>query len=673
MTIRLPALAIFIPFAALLAAEPAGRQDVAAGPGPAALPRPQDDLFAFVNAGWLERTDIPAERVVYDAFAELGEKVDEDVHAIVRDAIAMGDRAGADGRKIADLYLSVADEAAIEARGRAPLEPQLARITGIQTGRDLAKEIGHLSARAAGGAFEGTVVTDPVNPRRVVAQIAQGGTLLPERDYYFAETPRAVTVRERYLDYLSTIFRLLDHPDPAGAAASVFELERELARVQWSVQQSREPGRTPRRLTFLELERDFPGFDWWAWGEPQGLTTTRGVILLQPSFFKAFAALVPATPLETWRLWLTVRYVTYAAPYVSNAFGDARFEFFGRFLTGQQAPRPRWRRGVGMVNAYLGDAVGRLYVERHFPAASRRRAEALVSSVRIAFAGALEAAAWLEPETRRAALDKLSRLRTRIGYPDKWRGYGGLEVKRDDLLGNLQRAQQFEHRAQSVRAAGRQDPRHWPVTAQSVNAFYSAAGNEIVLPAAILQPPFFDPAGDDAGNYGAIGAIVGHELAHGFDLRGRRFDAYGAERDWWRTSDERAFVERAAALVTQFDAYAEHGVAVDGRRTLLENAADLAGLTVAHRAWRASLDGRAPAAVVDGYTGDQRFFMAWARAWRAKTRPEYARQASQTHPHAPARFRVNGPVSHMPAFYEAFGVQPGDRLYRDPAARIAIW
>jgi predicted metalloendopeptidase len=673
MAIRLPALAFAAAAAAWTVAAGHGQAPGAPGSDPVAPhARPQDDLYEHVNHAWLARTDIPPDRVTYDAFAELSDKVEADVHGIIQALSAEGADADDDVRRVVDLYHSVTDEATLDGQGSAPLRPQLDRIAAIDSARDLAREIGRLSSLAAGGPFAGTVVTDPNNPRRLLAQIGQGGTLLPEREHYVAAHPRAVEVRTRYRGYLVTLFRLLDHASPEADADRVLALETELAKVQWSAAESRDGARTANRFSFSRLAREMPGFDWWAWGEPQGLTTSGAVILMQPSFFKAFAAMIETVPLDTWRLWLTIRYVTFAAPYVSNAFGDARFEFFGRYLTGQQAPRPRWKRGVGLVNGNLGDAVGRLYVERYFPEPSKRRAESLVQGMRAALREALASAGWLEPATRRAALEKLDELRFRVGYPDAWRTYGRFKVRRDDLLGNVMRAQQFEHRLQLERARGRQDPRFWPVTAQSVNAFYNPSGNEIVLPAALLQPPFFDPAGDDATNYGAIGGIVGHELAHAFDLRGRRFDERGAERDWWRPADERAYVARITGLVAQFNGYAEHGVGVDGQLTVLENAADLAGLSLAYRAYRASR-GERPDTTIDGLTADQRFFMGWARVWRAKMRPEYARQALRTQPHAPARFRVNGPVSHLRAFYEAFGVKPGDRLYRPAAQRVEIW
>jgi predicted metalloendopeptidase len=636
--------------------------------------RPQDDLYGHVNARWLTGTVIPPDRVSHTSFSELGDKVELDVLAIINDVAARpGRRHGSEAQQVADMFKSVTDEAAIEALGGTPLRAALGRIEAIATYKELAAETGHLSAIAAGGPFAGTIGNDPEDPTRLIAQIAQGGTLLPDRETYFSADARSIDVRAKYEAYLASLFRLIDRVDPIADAKAVLALETELARAHWTAADSRNPSNTMARFSFAQLAREMPGFDWQAWGAPQGLTRTGAVILSQPSFFKRFAALVPTVPLETWKLWLASRYITYASPFVSDAFGNARFEFFGRVLTGQELPRPRWKRGVGLVNGYLGDAVGRLYVEKHFPPESRTRVQALVSRIRLAFKEAIGAADWMKPATKRAALDKLSRLREKIGYPDAWRSYRGLVVKPDDLLGNVQRAQQFDNGVRMARVAARDNPREWPVTPQTVNAFYSPATNEIVLPAAILQPPFFDPAADDAVNYGAIGGVVGHELAHGFDSRGRRYDANGADRDWWTAEDEQAYLTRAAMLVAQFDAYSPlPGLRVNGQATLIENMGDLGGLAVAYRAYKMSLDGR-PSPVIDGITGEQRLFMGWARAWRARVRDDYMRQVLLTEPHAPARYRVNGPASNLQEFYEAFGVKPGDRLHRDPGQRVRVW
>lgn len=635
--------------------------------------RPQDDLYEHVNADWVAGTPIPADRVSHTAFTELGDKVERDILGIIEEVAARTDRRqGSNAQQIADLYRSVTDVGVIEAQGAAPMREALRRIEAIESPRALAAEAGHLSAIAAGGPFAGAVGADPEDTRRLIVQVSQGGILLPERETYFGTDARSAALRTAYESYLATLFRLIDREDPRADARAVFALETELARAH---QPAGGPGAVglPRRVTFAELAREMPGFDWEAWGRPQGMTRGGAILLAQPAFFKQFAALVPTVPLDTWKSWLTTRYLTFASAFVSDAFGNARFEFFGRLLTGQDAPRPRWKRGVGLVNGYLADAVGRLYVERHFTPESRSLVAALAARVRSAFREAIAASDWMTPAARRAALAKLDALDVRIGYPEAWRDYRGLVVKPDDLLGNVQRAQLFEHRAGMARTIARDDPRHWPVGAQTVNAVYRPAANEIVLPAGILLPPFFDPRGDDALNYGALGGVIGHELTHGFDARGRRFDSTGAARAWWRRADEEAFLTRAVALADQFGAYAPlNGARVDGALTLAENVADLGGLAIAFRAYKLSLNGK-PSPVIDGRSGEQRVFIGWARAWRARVRDDYLRQTLLTEPHAPARYRVNGPASNLVEFYDAFGVRPGDGLYRDPSRRVRVW
>ena len=672
MPIRLPR-PIFVLAAAALVAAVHGQRPSGIDPGELdAAIRPQDDLYAYANAHWEAGSVMPADRVSYNTFTELSDKVEQDIHQIIKDASTHGANGGHAARQVADMYRSVTDLATIEAQGGEPMRPQLRRIDAIRNGSGLAAEAGRLSANAAGGPFAGTVGTDPEDPARLIVQVAQGGTLLPERDAYFRTDARSIQIRAAYEQYLATVFKLIDRPDPVADAKRVMALETAIARLQLPAADARLTAGAAR-YTFAQLAREMPGFDWRAWGQPQGLTRTGAVILSQPPFFKGFAALVASEPIESWKLWLAARYITWASPYVSDAFGDARFEFFGRLLTGQEAPRPRWKRGVGLVNGYLGDAVGKLYVERHFPRSSRDRVAGIVADVRAAFRQALGESTWMTPSTRRAAIDKLSKLRTRIGYPDAWRDYRGLVVKPDDLLGNIQRAQDFDNTYRMARIAAADDPRQWPVTPQTVNAFYSPATNEMVLPAALLQPPFFDPAADDAVNYGAIGGVVGHELAHGFDARGRRFDGDGNSRDWWHPEDERNFQAIATAIVEQFNTYSPlEGVFVDGRFTLTENLADLGGLAVAYRAYKLSLRGR-PSGVADGLTGEQRFFIGWSRAWRAKVRDAYVRQLMLTEQHAPARFRVNGPASNLEEFHAAFDVRPTDKLYRAPSRRVRLW
>jgi len=636
--------------------------------------RPQDDLYRYVNGAWLARTEIPPDRVSYDAFAELSDKVDVDLQRLIAGMTsAPNRRLGSDERRIVDLYASLMNEARLEELGITPIQPELRKIDAIRNTRELASEAGALSATAAGGPFVGTIDADATQPGIPIVRLAQGATLLPDRDYYLKDDAAFVQIRAQYEQYLTHIFTLTLRPRAAEDARAVVALETALAREQWTQAESRNPFKTNNRFALARLAVEMPGFDWLAWARPQGIDRTPAIILMQPSFFKSFAAMVPVTPLATWKAWLAARYITATSIYLDKALNDARFDFFGRLLTGQELPRVRWKRGVGLVNTYLGDAIGRLYVEKYLPSGAKPRVQKIVTNVLAAFRQAIGAIDWMSAPTRNEALSKLSRVTARIGGPDTWRSYSGFEIKADDLFGNMLRAQQFESadRVIGIRQLG--DRREWPATPQTPNAFYRPAMNEIVLPAAILQPPFFDVNADEAVNYGAIGAIIGHEIGHAFDDRGRRIDASGTVRDWWTSQDEQRFEARARVLIEQFDAYnASTDMPAYGDVTIGENLGDLGGLAIAFRAYKLSLGGR-ESPVIDGFTGDQRLFVGWAHIWHAKIRDEYRRQWLLSSPHALPEYRVNVPASNTPAFYEAFGVKPGDKLFREPAKRASLW
>ena len=635
--------------------------------------RPQDDLFRHVNGRWLRSTEIPAEKVSYDTFGQLGDKVEADLRAIVEElAAAPNKRNGSPAQQIGDLYASLMDEQRIEALGTAPIRPQLDRIYALGTAADFAAEAGRLSAHGVGGPFGGNVAMDPESGELVV-HLTQSGILLPDRDYYLDGSARYASIRKQYQDYLTHIFTLTGRDKAAAEAQAVIALETELARAQWNQADSRDPLKISNRFLFSDLNRSFPGFDWRRWAEPQGIHQLRLIVLAQPSFFKRFAELIVATPLDTWKSWLAARYITASAPFISNAFSEARFDFFGRVLSGQELPRVRWRRGVSLVSGYLGDAIGRLYVQKHFTPASKQKVEALVDNLLDAFRRAIDASDWMAAATKRKARQKLSALTVKVGYPDEWREYRGLVIKPDDLLGNMQRARQFEsdYRLGRVKSLSRRSD--WLIAPQTVNAYYGTGQNELIVTAALLQPPVFDPDADEAANYGAIGAIVGHELGHAFDDRGRFYDGAGNVRDWWTPEDEAAFRTRARMLVDQFNGFSPlPGAKVNGELTLAENVGDLVGLSIAHQAYTLSRQGRA-APAIDGLTGDQRFFLSWARVWRGKLRDEYLRQWVLFSAHAPSLYRANTPVSNITAFYEAFQVKPGDALYREPARRVRIW
>ena len=630
--------------------------------------RPQDDLYRFVNGRWLATAVIPADRVTYSTFIELADRADDDVRRIIERL----DGRGGSEQQIRDLYASVMDEGRIEALGATPIQRELDRIAAIDSAAALARQIGQLSAMNAGGPFGASAALDANNPSAIIVTITQGGTLLPERDYYFKTDESTQAIRDKYLAYLTHIFTLAHWKEAAAEARAVLELETALARVQQPHAEARiRPPSRPVKLR--DAEREMPGFSWEAWAKPQGLDHAATIIFEQPEFFRAFAATFSAAPLDAWKSWLVARYITASSIYISGAFADARFEFFGRVLSGQEVPRERWKRGVSMVNGYLGDAMGQLYVRDHMPESSRQRVRGIVREIVEAFRDAVREATWMTPDARREAVAKLDYLQAGVGYPDRWRSYEGLRLRPDDLLGNAQRAQKFENDYKLVRLRRRFEPRQWLIPPQTVNAYYTPSRNEIILPAAMLQPPLFDPGAEDAVNYGGIGAIIGHEIGHAFDQRGRQFDAYGRARDWWTSRDEAQFQQRARLLVEQFSAYSPlPGQQVNGELTLGENVGDLGGLAVAVRAYRRSLRGK-PAPSIDGFTGEQRLFLRWAQIWREKIREEYLRQTLFLNQHAPPEYRAHGAIVNMDAFHEAFGVKPGDKLYREPNRRVRIW
>jgi len=410
-----------------------------------------------------------------------------------------------------------------------------------------------------------------------------------------------------------------------------------------------------------------------AWAREQGIDKAPEWVINQPSFFKGFAAMIPSTPLDTWKAWMAAQLITMQAPYLSPPFSDAAFEFFGRTLSGQQEQRQRWKRGVQLVNGSLGEALGQLYVARHYPGIAKTRMEAMIRNLIEAYRISITELDWMTPATKKEALAKLAKFTPKIGHPPRWKDYSKLVVKGDDLVGNVERANTLESEYQIGKLSHPVDRDEWLMTPQTINAYYNPVKNEIVFPAAILQPPFFDVTADDAVNYGAIGAVIGHEIGHGFDDQGRRFDGDGKLRDWWSPADETEFQKRAKLLIDQFNAYSPiPGMNVNGELTLGENIGDLGGLSIAYKAWKISLAGK-PAPEVDGLSGEKRFFMGWAQAWRAKAREEYLRRQVLADPHAWAEFRANGPLGNIDAFYEAFGVKPGDKLYREPSKRVKIW
>ena len=636
--------------------------------------RPQDDLFRYVNGGWLAKTEIPADRSNYGTFTILAERAEADLYALIEELAGDPDkRPGSIAQQVGDLYASFTNTERLNELGAAPLRAHLAEIDALEDNAAMAGLLGRLSMVGLPGPVGGFIEADAGDPTKVILYLSQGGTALPDRDYYLKDDGEFPQVRAKYEDYLRTVFELTGRPNAAADAKGVLALETELARIQWTNVESRDAVTTYNKMATASLAEEMPGFDWALWFREQTLGDVPEVVIAQPSFFKGFAAMVPGTPLETWKAWMAAQVITMHARLLSEPFEKAAFEFFGRTLSGQQEQRARWKRGVQLINGNMGEALGQLYVERHFPPAAKARMETMIDNLLAAYRRSITDLDWMTPATRAEALDKLSKFRPKIGYPPKWRDYTGLEIEADDLVGNVERATRRETEHQIGKLKRPVDLDEWLMTPQTVNAYYHPIKNEIVFPAAILQPPFFDVEADDAINYGSIGAVIGHEIGHGFDDQGRRFDGSGKLRDWWQPEDEAEFQKRARVLVEQFNGYSPvEGMTVNGELTLGENIGDLGGLSIAYQAWKLSLGGR-PSPVIDGLTGDQRFFMGWVQAWRSKARDEYLRRQVLADPHAAAVFRANGPLGNIPAFYEAFDVKPGDGLYRAPEQRVRIW
>jgi predicted metalloendopeptidase len=636
--------------------------------------RPQDDMFRYVNGAWLTKTEIPADRANYGSFSVLFEDAEADVQALIQEQAALPNRQpGSVAQQVGDLYASFMDEAAAERLGATPIRAHLAEIDAVKNTGELATVIGRLSMIGNSGAIGGYITGDKGDPTKTALYLVQSGIAMPDRDYYLKDDARFVDARAKYQEYLERIFTLTNRPNPREAARAVLEFETALARAQWTNVDARDAEKTYNRYAIAKVVQEMPGFDWMAWGREQGMTTVAEWIVEQPSFFKAFAALVPSTPLDTLKSWLAAQLITTEAPLLSKLFVDAHFEFFSRTLSGQQENRARWKRGVQFVNGSIGEAVGKLYVAKHFPPASKARMQTLVANLLEAYRQSISELDWMTPDTKKEALAKLAKISTKIGYPDQWRDYSTLTIAPGDLVGNSDRARRFENERQIAKLGKPVDRTEWLMTPQTVNAYFEPSANEIAFPAAILQPPFFNPAADDAVNYGGIGAVIGHEIGHAFDDQGSKYDGDGRLRDWWTPEDAAQFKKRTAKLVEQFNAYEPlPGLHINGELTLGENIGDLGGLSIAYRAWKISLAGK-QAPVIDGLTGDQRYFMGWAQIWRAKARPQYLQRQVAADPHSWTEFRANGPLSNFQGFYDAYGLKPGDKLYRAPEDRVKIW
>jgi putative endopeptidase len=633
---------------------------------------PGDSFFRYANGNWDKNTPIPADKPALTSFSVLQDRVNEQVRIVVEEAAAAGAPKGTIRQKVGDYYASFLDEAAIEALGAAPLKGDFDSIAAARNKSDLAGLFAKALWNNVPTPISVSIGTDLRDSSRYLATLNQGGLGLPNRDFYLDEAnPRFAEVRARYQDYVANMLRLAGFDGPEARAKRVFELERKLARAHWSTLEQRQVEKTYNPMTPAELAAAAPGFDWTAFLREASLTGQARLNVGQPSALAGAAALVESEPLETWQDYLRLRTVQRYSSVLPKAFVDTNFDFYGKTLAGTPQLQERWKRALSSVNGAVGEGVGQLYVARYFPAEAKAKANRLVRNLIAAMDKRLAALAWMAPETKVKARAKLAAFNPMIGYPDKWTDYTPLEIVRGDAFGNLRRAVRFYSQTQLSKLGKPVDRNEWFMTPQTVNAYAAPELNQIVFPAAHLQPPFFDPDADDAVNYGGIGIGIGHEISHHFDDQGRKFDASGKLSDWWTPADVERFKQLAAPLAAQFSEYEPlPGFRVNGEQTLGENIADLAGLAIAYDAYKIALGGK-PAPVIGGFTGDQRFFLGFAQVWRAKYREPLLQQQLKAGVHTPSHLRSNT-VRNFDAWYEAFKVKDG-ALYLPPEKRVRIW
>ncbi len=638
--------------------------------------RVQDDFFAHLNGKWLKATEIPADKSSWGTFAKLRDDITPQVRAMIEAAQADKNRkAGSEAQKIGDMYASFMNEAALEKLGYKPLAGEIARIRAMRDKKAIPAQIAHLSKIGVAGPYSVSVNLDARNSTQYAAYIGQGGLGLPDRDYYLKkDDAKLAEALAKYEKHIATMLGMVGRKDGAEAAKAIVGLETALAQVQWTKVDNRNPVKRYNKVEIAKLDALTPGYDWKAALAAAGIANkTDFVIVAQPSYLTGFNAALSSTDLATWKSYFEWQVLRGYASYLSKPFVDADFAFNGTALTGVTENRPRWKIGVSAVEGALGEAVGKQYVQQHFPAERKARMEVLVKNVLEAYRVSIDTLDWMGPETKKEAQAKLAKFVPKVGYPNKWRDYTALTVKPDDLVGNMMRARTYAYNRNLAKLGKPVDREEWGMMPQTVNAYYSPVMNEIVFPASILQPPFFDMRADDAVNYGAIGAVIGHEISHGFDDSGSQYDGDGNLRDWWTADDRAKFKAKADMLVRQYSSYSPlPGYNVNGALTLGENIGDNSGVAIAYKAYKLSLGGK-PAPVIDGLTGDQRFFMGFGQVWRMKMREAQQIVQVKTDPHSPGQFRANGTMMNQPGFYEAFGVKEGDKMYLAPKDRVTIW
>jgi predicted metalloendopeptidase len=635
--------------------------------------RPQDDFFRYVNGGWLKKTDIPADASSWGAFQELRENSRNALHELFEGASKASAPAGSPERKVGDLYASYMDSARVESLGTAPLAPELKYLGNLRMTSQLPAFFAHFARIGVQGPVGVFVNADAKHSSVNIVQVNQSGLTMPDRDYYLKDDPKMVSTRAAYVDYITRMMTLAKQPDPAGSAKRILDLETQIATPQWERARNRDRDATYNKMTVAELSAMTPSFSWPRYLKEAGLSKATDVVVRQPDYVKALDPIFANTPVSTWREYLTFKLIDEFADELPAGFVQARFAFRGHTLSGQQELAVRWKRAVDGTNTTLGEAAGALYAAKYFTPAAKARMAALVTNMINAYRVGIDSLEWMSPETKAQAKEKLAHFKVKIGAPDTPRDYSALTIKRDDLFGNEVRYREFEYADMAGRLGKPVDKSRWGMTAPTVNAQYSSTSNDITFPAGILQPPFFNANADDAVNYGAIGAVIGHEIGHGFDDQGRKSDGEGNLRDWWTAADATSYQERTTKLGAEYDAINPiDNLHINGKLTMGENIGDLSGLAQAYRAYHISLNGK-EAPVIDGLTGDQRFFMGFAQIWRGKMRDDALRQQLLTNPHSPADYRAFVPLINNDAFEATFNVQPGDKMYLAPDQRVKIW
>jgi putative endopeptidase len=633
--------------------------------------KPGDDFARYANGHWLDTTQIPPDRSSWGSFAMLRERSLQQVREIL-EALPAGSPAGSNEQKLHEFYRSYLETDAIEHAGLAPAKPVLDAIAAARAPEDIAGFMTRADLRLV-APLRIDIDPDEKDPDHYTVELRQGGLGLPDRDYYLKDDAVYKELRAKYAAHIERLLTLAGQADAAHAASSIIELETRIAGAHWPRAKTRERDLTYNPYTREALAAYASGFPWPQLLAAAGLESQPRFIVFEPDAVQALGALFKEVPVARWREYLTYHYLVGNAAVLPRAFDDEVFDFYGRTLHGRQEQQARWKRAVAAVDAGLGEAAGELYVRRYFPPSSKAQMLELVENLRASYRAHIEKLPWMSADTKKVALEKLAAFHPKIGYPDKWRDYSALEIRSGDAFGNVARAAAFDWQRQVQRLGGPTDRGEWGMTPQTINAYYNATFNEVVFPAAILQPPFFDPHADPAVNYGAVGGVIGHEMGHGFDDQGSKSDARGVLHTWWLPQDTEAFHARVDRLAAQYDTYSVlPGLNINGRLTLGENIGDLGGLSVANDAYHRALHGNA-APVLAGLSGDQRFFLSWAQVWREKQRDEDLRSQVTSDPHSPANFRINGVVRNVDAWYAAFEVRPGEKLYLPPQERVRIW